>query len=349
VSGARLVHVAAAAPDPAVIAEAAEILRAGGLVAFPTETVYGLGAHALDDSAVQRIFAAKGRPSYNPLIVHVSDATAARRLTRDWTDLAERAAAAFWPGPLTLVLPKIPAVPDSVTAGLPTVALRVPAHPVALALLDRAAIPVAAPSANRFTRVSPTTAAHVARALGNRVDLILDGGATPFGIESTVLDATGATPVLLRHGAISLHELEAALGPVTSRVPHPASTGPRAAAMPATDPRLAPGMLDRHYSPAAHLVVFATASHAAATVSDIRRRMKRPKVGALLINPLTGVAVDHAVPLPGEAAGYARLFYAALHTLDELGCHLILVEQLPDGAAWDTLRDRLRRAAAPPG
>jgi L-threonylcarbamoyladenylate synthase len=346
VSRARLVRIDPTAPDPSVIGEAADILRTGGLVAFPTETVYGLGAHALDDHAVRRIFEAKGRPSYNPLIVHVPDVAAAQLLTASWPGLAERAAAAFWPGPLTLVLPKVTAVPDSVTAGLPTVAVRVPSHPVALALLRRAAVPVAAPSANRFTRVSPTTAAHVARGLGDHVDLILDGGATPFGMESTVLDVTGSEPVLLRHGAISRDELEAALGRTTTRV----TTPPPLAASPAADPstvaRPAPGMLDRHYSPAADLVVFSTAAQAAAAISSIRTRMHEARVGALLINPLAGVAVDEVVPLPGDAAGYARLFYAALHTLDELGCRLILVEQVPAGAAWDTLRDRLRRASA---
>jgi L-threonylcarbamoyladenylate synthase len=346
VSRARLVRIDPTAPDASVIGEAAEILRSGGLVAFPTETVYGLGAHALDDYAVQRIFAAKGRPSYNPLIVHVPDVAAAQRLTSAWPELAKHAAAAFWPGPLTLVLPKVAAVPDSVTAGLPTVAVRVPSHPVALALLHRAAVPVAAPSANRFTRVSPTTAAHVARGLGDHVDLILDGGATPFGIESTVLDVTGAEPVLLRHGAISLDELGAALGRIATRVP----PAPHHTASPAADDstiaRPAPGMLDRHYSPAADLVVFSTAAEATAAIASIRARMEGAKVGALLINPLGGVALDEVVPLPGDAAGYARLFYAALHTLDELGCRLILVEQVPGGAAWDTLRDRLRRASA---
>jgi L-threonylcarbamoyladenylate synthase len=344
VSGARLLRVAAAAPDPAIIAEAAEILRAGGLVAFPTETVYGLGANALDDDAVQRIFTAKGRPSYNPLIVHVPDVAAARRLTASWTSLADRAAAAFWPGPLTLVLPKTHAVPDSVTAGLSSVAVRVPAHPVALALLVRAAIPIAAPSANRFTRVSPTTADHVVRGLGDRVDLILDGGATPFGIESTVLDLTGSTPALLRHGAIGIDELEAVLGPVITRAPTPSASGTAAPSAAGSAPQLAPGMLDRHYSPTADLVIYPTPAHAAAAVASIRQRTEEARVGAVLINPLAGVSVDHVVPLPGDAIGYARLFYAALHTLDELGCHVILVEQLPEGPAWDTLRDRLRRA-----
>ncbi|HEU0078380.1 MAG TPA: L-threonylcarbamoyladenylate synthase, partial [Longimicrobiaceae bacterium] len=173
-------------PDPAAIRRAAAVLRRGGLVAFPTETVYGLGASALDAEAVGRIFAAKGRPSYNPLIVHVADAEAARALAAEWSAAAERLAERFWPGPLTLVVPRRAEVPDAVTAGLPSVALRVPAHPVAHALLREADIPVAAPSANRSTEVSPTTAAHVERSLRGRVELILDGGPPPVGSESSV-------------------------------------------------------------------------------------------------------------------------------------------------------------------
>ncbi|MDF1501573.1 L-threonylcarbamoyladenylate synthase, partial [Roseisolibacter sp. H3M3-2] len=233
-----------AAPDPAVLAEAAAVLRAGGLVAFPTETVYGLGAHALDADAVRRIFAAKGRPSYNPLIAHAADADGARALAAAWPDAAERLAAAFWPGPLTLVLPKRPHVPDALTAGLPAVAVRVPAHPVALALLRAAALPVAAPSANRFTELSPTTAAHVAKALGDRVDLIVDGGPAGVGIESTVVDLTGARPALLRPGPLGAE----AIGAVLGETPTPGAVPDRVDA-----PRAAPGMVERHYAPRAEV------------------------------------------------------------------------------------------------
>src|SRR5919202_2383835 len=176
------------APDPGVIRRAANLLRAGELVAFPTETVYGVGANALDDRAVQKIFHAKGRPSYNPLIVHVGDAHEVSRVTTTWPVSAQRLAEQFWPGPLTVVLPKRSEIPDTVTAGLPSVAVRVPAHPVALALLRAVALPIAAPSANRSTEVSPTTARHVEKSLGERIALIVDGGATTVGIESTVLD-----------------------------------------------------------------------------------------------------------------------------------------------------------------
>src|SRR5690348_13744143 len=196
------------------IAEAARILRAGGLVAFPTETVYGLGANALDASAVARIFAAKGRPANNPLIIHIADASDVRKVVADWPESAGRLAERFWPGPLTLVLPRCDAVPDAVTAGGPTVAVRVPAHPVAQALVRAAGVPIAAPSANRSMELSPTRAEHVLRGLDGRIDVLLDGGPTAGGIESTVLDLTATPPRLLRPGLIGVAELEAVLGRV---------------------------------------------------------------------------------------------------------------------------------------
>src|SRR3569833_201163 len=191
-------HVDPASPDRRIIAIAADLIRAGKLVAFPTETVYGLGANALDAGAVERIYLAKGRPAYNPLIVHVADAAHANDVVANWTDAANVLAAKFWPGPLTLVLPKRPGVPHNVTAGLPNVAVRVPSHPVAHALLALAARPIAAPSANRSTQVSPTTARHVAKSLGDVVDLLLDGGPTKVGIESTVVEVSSGVQALLR-------------------------------------------------------------------------------------------------------------------------------------------------------
>jgi L-threonylcarbamoyladenylate synthase len=329
---ANVVKVEATAPDPAVMGRAASILRAGGLVAFPTETVYGLGAHALDEAAVARIFAAKGRPQTNPLIVHVPDTAAARQLVADWPVAADRAAAAFWPGPLTLVLPKRAHVPAGVTAGLDTVAVRVPSHPLALALLGAAGLPVAAPSANRFTRVSPTTAEHVARGLGDRVDLIIDGGATPLGIESTVLDLSGTQPALLRLGVIGADELETILGHVAVRTGSVAPGG----ATPA------PGMLDRHYAPVAELRVFRDAVDGTAAAEAARREGRR--VGALVRHAFPAPA-DLVLTLPDDPAGYARLLYAALHSLDDAGADLILVEAVPDGGEWRAVADRLRRAA----
>jgi L-threonylcarbamoyladenylate synthase len=210
---ARILHVSPGTPEDAPLQQAADLLRAGRLVAFPTETVYGLGAHALDEEAVRKVFEAKGRPPANPLIVHVAGVAEARLLAAAWPAAADRLAERFWPGPLTLIVPRMSHIPDMVTAGLGTVALRSPAHPVARALLAAAGIPVAAPSANRFTRISPTTAAHVAKDLGERIDLILDGGPTGVGIESTVLDLSGEVPVLLRPGAVSRQAIEAVIGP----------------------------------------------------------------------------------------------------------------------------------------
>jgi L-threonylcarbamoyladenylate synthase len=227
-----------AAIDHVLIARAAELLRAGRLVAFPTETVYGLGANALDAEAVKRIFQAKGRPYSSPLIVHVGSIDAARELAADWPDTAEKLARAFWPGPLTIIVPKSASVPDVVTAGLPSVGLRMPAHPVAHALIEAAGVPVAAPSANRFTQLSPTTAEHVRESLGDRVDLILDGGACEVGIESTVISLAGARPRILRPGMISQTLIEGVIGPV--------EVGGGAES---------PGQHPKHYSPRTRLIL----------------------------------------------------------------------------------------------
>ena len=335
----EIIAVDPAAPDSAAIARAAAMLRDGGLVAFPTETVYGLGADALNASAVRGIFAAKGRPAYNPLIVHVPDATAARELVTSWPDAAARAAAAFWPGPLTLVLPRQPVVPLEVTAGLDTVAVRVPSHPVALALLRAARVPVAAPSANPFTRISPTTAAHVIAALRGRIDVVLDGGATPLGIESTVLDLAGEAPVLLRPGIIGIEELEPIVGPVAPAPAAPAGVEPAGAGRAA---QRAPGMLQRHYSPAARVVLFDEPAVGAREAATARAAGQR--VGALVRHSFTA-AVDEILVLPDDAAGYARLLYASLHALDDAGCDVVLVEAPPHDASWAAVRDRLVRAA----
>jgi L-threonylcarbamoyladenylate synthase len=301
-------------------------------VAFPTETVYGLGAHALDAAAVGRIYAAKGRPATNPVIVHVADAAAARTLAAAWPPAAEALAARFWPGPLTLVLPKAAAVPDAVTAGLPAVALRVPAHPVALALLRAAGLPVAAPSANRSTEVSPTTAAHVVASLGSAVDLVLDGGPTTVGIESTVLDLTGDRPRILRPGMVSAEAIAAVAGPL--------------AAAPTTvddaTPRASPGMMERHYAPRAPLRVVEHGMLAGAVAAG------PAPVGLVTYRPPpTLVGAPRIVMLPDEPEGYARRLYAALHELDAAGAAAIVVEAVPETAAWDAIRDRLRRAATP--
>src|SRR5690606_17904261 len=205
------------------VALAAQLIAAGKLVAFPTETVYGLGANALDSAAVADVFAAKERPHFDPLIVHVATLEAARELVTEFPDTAVRLAEKFWPGPLTLVLPKVDRVPHLVTAGLPSVGVRIPAHPLALELIERAGVPIAAPSANLFGQVSPTTAEHVAAQLADRIDYILDGGPCRVGVESTVLHLGGERPLLLRPGGVSLEDLEAVIGPVETLQPSPAS------------------------------------------------------------------------------------------------------------------------------
>lgn len=220
------------------IARAAELLRGGKLVAIPTETVYGLAANALDEEAVRRIFAAKNRPYSSPLIVHVADIGMARELVLEWSPLAETLAARFWPGPLTIIVPKSDKVPDVITAGLPGVALRMPAHPMALAVIQAAQLPLAAPSANRFTQLSPTTAQHVREGLGDAVDFVLDGGPCAVGIESTVISLTGPVPRILRPGMVSQTQIEEAIGPVES------GAGEES-----------PGQHPKHYSPRTRLAI----------------------------------------------------------------------------------------------
>ncbi|MFV8752345.1 L-threonylcarbamoyladenylate synthase [Nannocystaceae bacterium ST9] len=323
-------------PDPAALAPAAAALRAGELVAFPTETVYGLGAAALDERAVARIYAAKRRPSQHPLIVHVLEPADARALAREWPRLADELTAAFWPGPLTLVVPKRSQVPDLVTAGLASVALRAPAHPVARALLAAAAIPVAAPSANRYQSVSPTTAAHVERSLGlAAIAWLIDGGPTSVGIESTVVDLSGPRPRLLRPGGLEAGAIEAITGPLDR-------LDPTRHAIDDDQAHPSPGMAARHYSPSASVELLVRAR-----LSERANQGPRP-VGAILRGGASELAgIDHPLELPDDPREYARLLYAALHTLDELGCARILIEALPDTPAWAALRDRLQRASTP--
>jgi L-threonylcarbamoyladenylate synthase len=316
-------------PDPEIIQRAAGLLRSGRLVAFPTETVYGLGANALDPDAVDRIYAAKGRPAYNPLIVHLARAELARTVVSEWPDKAEMLANVFWPGPITLVLPKQPVVPDSVTAGLSTVGVRVPAHPVALALLEAAHIPVAAPSANRSNELSPTTGAHVEKSLGDVVDLILDAGPTSVGIESTVIDLTGQRPTVLRPGTISIPDIERVIGPVLVAG---ARTGDEA--------RPSPGMLEKHYAPKARVMI-AEAADVGLRVEQIRARSQR--AGAIII--WADVEESETMRrLPADARGYAASLYQTLHALDDAGCDVVVVERVPESPDWLGVRDRLERA-----
>lgn len=287
------------------IERAAALIRAGRLVAFPTETVYGLGANALDPEAVARIFAAKGRPRTSPLIVHVDSIEMARSLASHWPSAADVLAHRYWPGPLTLVVPKRPLVPDIVTAGLPTVGLRMPAHPMALELIRAAGVPIAAPSANRFTELSPTAAAHIPEALA---DYTLDGGPARVGIESTVLSLVEA-PTLLRPGVIPITELEALIGPVAQ------------AAAPAEGAHAAPGMHVRHYRPVTPLYLDA-----------VSRKGK-------------GVILRIGHEMPADPQAYAAVLYETLHRLDAQSLDWIAIEPPPDIPEWAGILDRLRRAA----
>lgn len=308
--------------DDTAIGAAAALLREGRLVAFPTETVYGLGADATDDRAVAAIFAAKGRPNFNPLIVHVADTPTARALT-EWNATAERLADAFWPGPLTLVLPRAEGCPVSLlaSAGLDTVAVRVPAHPVAQRLLRAAAVPVAAPSANASGRISPTRAAHVAQSLGDAVALILDGGACAVGLESTVVAIDDDTVTILRHGRVTREELETLIGRVGEETAD--DHAPRA-----------PGMLLRHYAPVHPLRLDAT---------DVRRGEAWLGFGP---GPApAGAAASRNLSLTGDLSEAAANLFALLRDLDAMDVAGIAVAPIPGSGLGRAINDRLRRAA----
>lgn len=360
----RLIRVDPASPDPEAIARAADCLRAGGLVAFPTETVYGLGVHALDRDAVRRLFEAKGRPATDPLIVHVASIVGLEPLVLHVPPEATRLAARFWPGPLTLVLPRSPIVPDEVTAGLGTVAVRIPAHPVARALLDAVGLPIAAPSANLFSRPSPTLAIHVLDDLDGRIDIVIDAGPTTVGLESTVLDLSGKVPTILRPGAVSADMLRRVLPRIEVR----GQTRDGASAMPS------PGLLSKHYSPRAPLTVYegeaaavaermaadiqaavaggrtvgviaadedvlggpaTSASDASASHPEAERRRENPHLRVIRLGP------SH------ELHVVASRLYAAIRELDAAGLDVILARQFPaDSGLGLAVQDRLRRAAA---
>lgn len=312
------------------IIRAAAQLKAGELVAFPTETVYGLGADASNTDAVRKIYAAKGRPSNHPLIVHVADAVQLANWARDIPPFAHTLAKNFWPGPLTLVLKRNSKVPDAVTGGQDTVAIRVPSHPVAQALLREFGGGVAAPSANRFGRVSATTASHVREEFGDTVACVLDGGAADVGIESTIVDCSGAAPALLRPGGITPQQLEAALG---------ASL----AASNADAPRVS-GTLEKHYSPQTPVMLM-EGDLVIELAHSLTRQGKRVAVLArTTLQPLIKGLVWKAAPV--DPAGYGHELYASLRELDRASCDAILVEQPPDEAVWLAIRDRLSRAAA---
>jgi L-threonylcarbamoyladenylate synthase len=314
------------APDRDGLARAARVLRAGGLVAFPTETVYGLGADAFDPTAIARVFAAKGRPADNPLIVHLADTAELPRVVARTTPLARALAEAFWPGPLTLVLAAGDHVPTATTGGLTTVAVRVPDHPVASALLTLADLPVAAPSANRSGRPSPTTAAHVAADLGTEVEVILDGGACPVGVESTVVDARGERPVVLREGTITREDLGLVAGPTPL----------------ATDAALAasPGTRYRHYAPRCALELAAPGGGPA-----LARRLAATgaRVGLVAAGPAPAGVVP--VATARDATELAQRLYAALRDAELAAVDVLVVESVPETGLGRAVMDRLRRAA----
>ena len=296
-------------PTDEDLARAAETIRAGGLVAFPTETVYGLGADALNPEAVAKIYEAKGRPWASPIIVHVADENMARAITAEWPPLARQLAERFWPGPLTIIIRKAPQIADVVTAGLDAVGVRVPAHPIALRLIQTAGVPIAAPSANHFGGVSPTTAEHVRRGLGSRVNVILDGGPTQIGIESTVVSLRRSAPTVLRPGMISQAELETVTGRVWDRE--------------LNQPVLqeSPGQNVRHYAPRTPLYLIEPGS--------------QPPPGEGLI-----------LEMPDDPRGFANQLYAELHRADTQNWAWIAIKKPPETAQWEGILDRLQRASA---
>lgn len=317
------------AADPAAIAEAARVLRKGGLVAFPTETVYGLGADAFNAAAVARVFEVKARPSFDPLIVHLADASTLGRVAATEDPRVDTLGARFWPGPLTLVLPRRPEVPEIVTAGLDTVGVRVPAHPAARELIQATGRPLAAPSANPFGYVSPTTAAHVTERLGETIDLVLDGGPCPVGVESTIVSLVGGTATLLRPGGVGREEIEEVLGAPCARA------GP-----PAERPR-APGQLDRHYATSTPLRILPGSPEPA---PDDGRR-----TGLLAWSsapPAGGYAATEVLAPDGRPTTAAARLFAALRRLDSLGLDAILAEPCEERGLGVAIMDRLRRCAA---
>jgi len=320
------------------LVEAARVLRAGGLVAFPTETVYGLGALAFDERALARVFRAKGRPLHHPLIAHVEDEARARALAASWPEAATRLARAFWPGPLTVVVERAGHVPAAIAGGASSIALRVPSHPVALALLARLGEPIAAPSANRYQGLSPTTAAHVVKELGDRVDLVLDAGPCAAGIESTVIDVRVDPPRVLRLGAADLVALRRVVPGLGVRSHEPASA----------DPRASPGMDARHYAPRARMVI---APSRDAAIARARLLSESGVPVGLVVHDATPpgeVAGIELRVLPSEPLEYARRLYGTLHELDDAGVLGIVVQAVPfDDEAWGAVADRLARGSGP--
>jgi L-threonylcarbamoyladenylate synthase len=304
-----------------------ELLRTGGLVAFPTETVYGLGADATNPIAIEKIFKAKGRPATNPLIVHVADVTVARRYTTTWPRVAAQLAERFWPGPLTVVLPKSPVICAAVTSGRHTVGLRVPNHPVALELLQGFDGPLAAPSANRANHISPTTAEHVRADLGDRVDLILDGGPCTVGIESTVIDLSTDRPRILRPGGVTREQIEAVIGPVE------VFDG----SVDVLQSAASPGQHRRHYSPVTPAFGFGR--------DQLAHVLQKPGAVVLVIGLGNAITpAPNVIEMPDDPQAYATVLYQTLREIDARRPEAIYILMPPDEPSWTAVRDRLMRA-----
>lgn len=321
----RLFKVDPVNPDRTILGEAARQLRLGGVVAFPTETVYGLGAHVFNEDAIARVYAIKRRPTTNPLIVHIGRTGQAEQLASEWSPLAAALAEKFWPGPLTLVVPKAADIPDSITAGLPSVAIRSPSHPVAQIILWLAGVPIAAPSANLYQATSATTAQHVIDGLGDaisEVDTVIDGGPCQVGIESTVVSLIGK-PTILRQGMIDVHQLREIVPDI--------ALGDGVVEGPAQSP----GMAKRHYAPAARMLIGAIPD-GEGRIGKLSRGLPREVITEKMVHLM----------LPDDFKGYVVGMYAALYRFDALKCLRITVDPVPDNAAWAAIRDRLTRAAA---
>jgi L-threonylcarbamoyladenylate synthase len=357
----------------AAVRRAAALLRAGEVVALPTETVYGLAANALDARAVAKIFEAKGRPAHNPIIVHVSSLEMARRCASQWPEAAGRLAASFWPGPLTVVLPRAADIPDIVTAGGPTVGIRWPSHPLMQAVIRESGFPLAAPSANPSGQVSPTNAEHVRRLLGSRLPLIVDGGQSQVGIESTVIDLTTQPARVLRPGMIHEESLVAALGsevrgptfhapgradlPVGRDAPQRVPTrfiGPmrdfgieEAPDLPGRGALRSPGQLEKHYSPKARVLVLEWSETESLRAQLAGRRIPEAECHVVAHSRIPAAERFAAVSvIPHDAEAFARALYAEFHRCDEAGARVIVVEAVPDRPEWRGVADRLRRAGA---
>jgi len=320
------------------VARAVELLRAGQVVALPTETVYGLAANALDERAVKRIFEVKKRPAHNPIIVHVAGQEMARRCAGEWPESAGQMARAFWPGPLTLVLERAAKIPAVVTAGGPTVGIRWPSHPFMQAVIRACGFPLAAPSANSSNRVSPTTAAHVSADLGAKIPLIVDGGPCQVGIESTVLDLTVKPARVLRPGMVHGESLRAA-APGLEWAVEADGQGEKEGIL------KSPGRLPKHYSPRARLLVRSWRDEGELRQEILKAALKPENVGIISHTVIPVTAPGRVSIIPRDAEAFARAIYAELHRCDAAGMEAIIVEAVPEGAEWRGIADRLRRAA----